>query len=164
MSQLIVADAGPLIGMARVGFLFLLRELYSAVLIPSRVLAELRVSSDMPGARALSEALSLGWLVHVPIQPSDRWEHLASLLDPGEREAILLAQQQKASILIDEKHGRAVAKDLGLSVMGTGSILVKAKERGLLERVDVAIEKLAASGYRLAPGLRRQILELAGEA
>lgn len=117
----------------------------------------------MPGARALSEALSLGWLVEVPIHPTEEWAHLDRILDSGEAEAIALAQQQTAVLLIDERHGRAVAQDLGLSVIGTGGVLVKAKEKRLLDRVDAAIERLAASGYRLSPELRRQLLESAGE-
>jgi predicted nucleic acid-binding protein len=164
VTDLIVADAGPLIGLARVGLLSLLRDLYGRVLIPAQVLSELRVSSEMPGARALSDALSLGWLLQVPVRPTEEWAYLKSILDAGEAEAIALAQQQTAALLIDERHGRAVAQDLGLLVIGTGSVLLKAKKARLLDRVETAIEQLAASGYRLSPGLRKQLLELAGEA
>jgi predicted nucleic acid-binding protein len=164
MTSLIVADAGPLIGMARVGLLSILRDLYAKVLIPSRVLEELQVSSNRPGARALSAVLQEGWLVQLAVNPTPELKRLLETLDTGEAEAILLAQQQATSILIDERHGRAVARDLGLSVVGTGSILLQAKEKGLLDRVDVAIERLTGSGYRLSPELKQQILERAGEA
>ena len=164
MSSLIVADAGPLIGLGRVGLLPILRDLYTNVLIPSRVLKELRISSDMPGARALSAALQEGWLVHLAVDQTPELKQLLTILDPGEAEAILLARQQRTTILIDERHGRAVAQDLGLSVIGTGSLLLQAKDKGVLDRVDLAIERLTDSGYRLSSKLKRQILERAGEA
>jgi predicted nucleic acid-binding protein len=164
VSSLIVADAGPLIGLGRVGLLPLLRDLYTSVLIPSRVLKELRISSEMPGARALSAALQEGWLVHLAVDPTPELKKLLEMLDPGEAEAILLARQRTTPILIDERHGRAVARDLGLSVVGTGSVLLQAKEKGFLDRVDAAIERLTDAGYRLSPELKQQLLEQAGEA
>jgi len=41
VTSLVVADAGPLIGMARVGRLSVLKSLFSSVLIPQRVFKEL---------------------------------------------------------------------------------------------------------------------------
>jgi predicted nucleic acid-binding protein len=164
VTELVVADAGPLIGMARVGLLFLLRDIFGKVLIPTRVLTELQVGSGLPGALALSEALRQGWLLERPMPLLQEPDYGLEILDPGEAAAILLARVLKASILIDERRGRSVAKDLGLVVIGTGAVLIEAKGKGLLDRVDAAIEQLSEAGYRLAPALRQQLLELAGEA
>ena len=60
MTAVVVADAGPLIGLARIDRLSVLASLYGCVLIPELVLAELQVDSDRPGARALSAALAQG--------------------------------------------------------------------------------------------------------
>ena len=62
MSELIVADAGPLIGMAQVGLLPLLKDLYSQVLIPPKVHGELQIPLFRPGYEALAVALDEAWI------------------------------------------------------------------------------------------------------
>lgn len=52
MTAAIVADAGPLIGLGKIGRLPLLQTLYGMVLIPQGVHEELRVGSNLPGAVA----------------------------------------------------------------------------------------------------------------
>ncbi|MFL6233571.1 MAG: hypothetical protein ACJ76N_10595 [Thermoanaerobaculia bacterium] len=56
MSDLIVADAGPLIGLAQIGLLPLLRDLYSKILIPPKVHAELQIPLLRPGYEVLAGA------------------------------------------------------------------------------------------------------------
>ena len=58
---MIVADTGPLIGLARVGRLDLLRRLYGKVHIPAAVLDELALGSARPGAAVLEDFLKSGW-------------------------------------------------------------------------------------------------------
>jgi uncharacterized protein len=161
----VVADAGPLIGLARVGLLDLLRQLYGKVLIPVQVFEELQTSEDRPGSRALRAAVQEGWLESAAPASGDELGSLSLALGPGEAGAILLSGQRPCRfLLLDERRGRAVAKRRGLRVVGTGGILLAAKQQGLLSRVSQALDQLAESGYRLSPELRNQILTLAGEA
>jgi predicted nucleic acid-binding protein len=60
VTGIVVADATPLIGLARIDRLDLLHVLFGTVAIPTSVLSELRVSSDRPGSRALTAALAAG--------------------------------------------------------------------------------------------------------
>jgi uncharacterized protein len=160
----VVADAGPLIGLARVGLLDLLRHLYKRVLIPVQVFDELQTSADRPGSRALRSAVQEGWLESATLASGEELESLSLALGPGEAGAILLAGQRPCRfLLLDERRGRAVAKNHGLRVVGTGGVLLAAKQQGLLGRVSPALDQLADSGYRLSPELRSQILTLAGE-
>jgi uncharacterized protein len=160
----VVADAGPLIGLARVGLLHLLHQLYGKVLIPVQVFDELQTSEDRPGARALRAAMEEGWLESASLDKGEELEFLSLALGAGEAGAILLSGERPCHfLLLDERRGRSVAKKRGLRVVGTGGVLLTAKEQGLIDRVSDALDRLTASGYRLSSELRERILSLAGE-
>jgi predicted nucleic acid-binding protein len=69
----VVADAGPLIGLARVGLLDLLRHLYGKILIPVQVFEELQTSEGRPGSRALRAALQEGCSNRLPSPAARNW-------------------------------------------------------------------------------------------
>lgn len=160
----VLADASPLIGLARTGLLSLLQELYATVVIPVSVFAELRTVEDRPGSQALQKALDEGWIKPEEIQLQEELEILLQVLGRGEAEAILLAQQRPYRfLLLDEKRGRAVARRRGIRVVGTGGVLLAAKQKGLLDSVSRVLDQLAAAGYRLSAKLRTEVLRRAGE-
>jgi len=160
----VVADAGPLIGLARVGLLHLLLRLYGKVLIPVQVFEELQTSEDRPGARSLRAAIEEGWLEPIPLAKGEELEFLGIALGAGEAGVILLSEQLPCRfLLLDERRGRSVVKKRGLRVVGTGGVLLAAKEQGLIDRVSDALDQLAARGYRLSSELRERILGLADE-
>ena len=108
MTSLVVADAGPLIGMARVGRLSVLQSLFGSVLIPQRVFKELKISSDRPGAKAISEGIHSGWIKIGEIKNQSNSSIQRLLVDSGEAEAIQLATEQNATLflLMIEKDGK----------------------------------------------------------
>lgn len=161
---MIVADAGPLIGLARVGLLELLRRQFGMVAVPPQVFGELQIESDRPGARALREAFATGWGVVVGPNRSPGLTSSTGGVDDGEAAAILLAEQEGSTLLIDERRGRIAARRRGLRILGTGGVLLAARRRGDIESVASALDALGGAGYRMAPALRQRLLELAGEA
>jgi len=162
VNRIPVADAGPLIALARIGRHDLLARLYGLVVVPTAVMEELQLDSGRPGARALGVALTAGWL-EVMAAPTDAFR-LKRLLDPAEAEAILLAEKIACRfLLIDERRGRVIARRRGIPVVGTGGFLITAKRRGALESVTAELERLTENGYRLAPVLVEEIRRLAGE-
>ena len=164
MTGAVVADTGPLIGMARIGHLHLLKGLYNIIKIPPKVYEELKISSDKPGAKAASEAVNAGWIRVVPLRRPGDSAILGSIIDAGEAESIQLALELKARLLIiDDKTGRSAAKRRGIHVIGIGGILLSAKKAGLLGKVAPILDELASVGYRLSPALCNRIAELADE-
>lgn len=86
-------------------------------------------------------------------------------LDPGETEAITLALELKADlILMDERKGTLAARQLGLTSIGVIGILVDAKHRRLIPAVLPLIDELS-SGLRffVSPSLREKIAALTSE-
>lgn len=137
MTSIIVADARPLIGMARIGHISLLQSLYKSIIIPPRVLEELKISSNKPGAMAVSEAIRDGWVKIVALERASDSTVLSLLIDAGEAESIQLALEQNAHLLIiDDRKGRKTAKSRDIRIIGTGGILISAKKAGLLEKVS----------------------------
>ncbi len=161
MSRIVVADAGPLIALATAGRIELLSGLFEQVLIPEAVREELKPNSDRAGARELRLAMAPGkWL---KIRKLRAHKPLSSMLDAGENQAILLAIQVKAPLLIDDLKGRRAGKAAGLRVIGTGRILIEAKKKGLIEEISPVLEQLAEAGYRISARLAKRLLELSGE-
>jgi predicted nucleic acid-binding protein len=164
LTAVIVADAGPLIGLGKVGRLPLLQALYGMVLIPQRVHEELRVGSNLPGAVAAGRAIVEGWLLVRSVQDEVAVSRLVSLVDRGEAEAIVLAHESAARfLLVDDRRARDVARRRGIPVVGIGGVLLAAKRKGLIEAVGPLLDSLASAGYRLSPELRNTLRSLAGE-
>ena len=164
MTDLIIADTGPLIGLARTNWLWLLQRRYRQVLVPPDVHNELQIDWPRPGSKALLSAIQEGWLLTAELPKGQETKQLAAILDPGEAEAILLAQARVARLLLDERRGRAVAHRRGVTVIGTGAVLLAAKRLRVVDRVSPILNELADHGYRVSDRLRRHIVTLADES
>ena len=151
-----VADAGPLIALARVEQLKLLRSLFGGGLIPPAVSKEVQTGSGRPGATRIGEALSAGWLRVTPLADDRQAADFVRVVDAGEAEAIALCLERKVRfLLIDDAKGRKVAQRTGIPLVGVAGVLLTAKSRGLLVAVSPILEELASVGYRLS----RQLIE-----
>jgi len=158
-TPLIVADAGPLIALAKTGSLDLLKNLFGKVLIPIAVHKELHIDSSRPGSVALSKAMT--WIrVEETKEPS---KYLLYSIDRGEAEAITLALKKNASLLIDETRGRIAARNAGVQIFGTGAVLIRAKEKRIISAVKPYLNALCNAGYRISKPLQKEILHRAGE-
>lgn len=86
-----------------------------------------------------------------------------SNLHPGESQAIALAEElQAALLLIDDRVGAQVALERGLTITGTLGVLVEAAQMGLT-RIEVVLRKLRDTNFRATPGLYDRALEMARE-
>ncbi len=115
----------------------------------------------LPGAIKIATALKQGRLTIKDDFDAAIAEKLN--LGRGESEAIALALAYKCPLLIDERKGRRVAKEMGLDILGTGATLIIAKNYGVIESVRPSLEQLDAMGIYLSAKVKSQILSRAGE-
>ena len=122
------------------------------------------IEPPVPGTREVQEA---AWLEVRAVVSRDVVAYLQDeiRLDPGESEAIALAIELKADLLlIDERRGRAAADRLGIKITGLLGILVEAKQKNLITAVKPLMDALiATSEFRVSPALYNQILSLVNE-
>ena len=159
---MIVSDAGPIIIFARIGRLSLLRQVTGSLTIPDAVHDEIVVKKGgMPGAAEVASAV---WIQRAVVSDRATLDRLPPGLHAGEREAIALAKERGAQLLIDEIRARRVAMDQKIDVIGTLRILSEAKRLGLITTVRPIIGLMQSRGYRFDRVLIRRFLERMDEA
>ena len=158
--MIVISDTGPVTNLLQIERLYLLKELFQRIIIPIGVFAEL---SHIPEQRLALEALD--WVEVKEAPQGELFNKLLETLDRGEAEAIALAVDSKAELLlIDERKGRGVADDLGIRKTGTLGILIRAKEKGLLSKVKPEMDKLIKeTRFRIHAELYKGILKLVNE-
>ena len=82
-----------------------------------------------------------------------------SSLDLGEQVAITLAQTLSADLLIiDERLGRQIARERGISIIGTLGILDDAASQGLVDLSD-SISRLQKTNFRISRRIIQALLD-----
>lgn len=163
--MLVVSNTSPILNLAIIGHLNLIKDQFVQVIVPPGVLAELKINEDRPGSLAMQAAIAEGWIQVQPLTQSQTIvQLLRQTLDHGESEAIALALEKQADwILLDERDGRKMAKSLGLKITGILGILLKAKQSGSVSLLKPALDDLTQiAGFRIAPTLMAQILAMDG--
>jgi uncharacterized protein len=161
--SVIVSDASPLIGLAKISHLHLLPLLYGTIKVPTAVYAELTVSGV--GRAGAEEVAQASWIQVESVTDQLRVDYLRGDLDLGEAEALVLAQERHANyFLVDEERARTVAKLLRVPFIGTAGILVLAKRTGHIPAVAPLILQLRRHQFYLSDRLVEMILRQVNEA
>lgn len=161
--MIVVSDTSPVLNLARIGRLDLLALLYHQVFIPSAVYEELiRSKSDLPPAVDLA---SQPWLTVAAANDRSRVQELREYLDSGEAEAVVLAIELRADLLlVDERRGRRVAKAAGLAITGLLGVIATAKRAGLVQLAKPLLDELIDSArFWIGPDLYAEVLSELGE-
>lgn len=154
--MIVISDTTPLNYLILIGEQELLLRLFERVIIPRAVWTELQAEGAPESVKS--------WLANRPEWLEVRQANLAAdatldALDHGEQEAILLAQELRANLLLmDDKDGRLEAARRSLAVVGTLGVLDKAAERNLLDLPE-ALARLQQTSFRVAPLLLESLLE-----
>ena len=146
--------------MALIDRLTLIKEQFGKVSITQAVLNELRVEENLPGSKLMKNALESGWIQVEEVHDSPILRVLNRDLDKGEAEAIALALQLKAElILLDEREARIAAKNLEIKVTGVLGILLRAWRQEEFPSLQQELEKLRnEAGFHIANHLYDKIL------
>ncbi|MGV0028451.1 DUF3368 domain-containing protein [Phormidesmis priestleyi] len=137
----IVSNTSPLITLAGIGKFDLFHQLYGIITIPRAVYNKMAgFSRTVPGTL---EVQTLPWIVTQSVTDPNQVASLRSVLDQGEAEAITLALQLNAELLIiDERPGRAIAQQCGIKIIGVLGVLLEAKHQGLIVVVKPLMDQL----------------------
>ncbi len=139
-----------------------MQEFFGTVLIPPSV------DRELEQATARFPAVNIREVEFIRVCPPSDLQKVRELmkeLDPGESEALALALEMGIkAVLMDEAAGRSVATRLGIMPIGVLGILVRAKQRGLIESVSPLLRRLEEEiGFFVSRELRSEIRRRAGE-
>ncbi|HNB53869.1 MAG TPA: DUF3368 domain-containing protein [Anaerolineales bacterium] len=157
-----VADAGPLIFLAKLNRLDLLTRTGDNFCLPQAVMVEIHAKSDEACRRV--EVATHTWLKIQTVKNREAVELLLADLDLGESEVITLAREIKADkVLINDLDARRFARRVGLSMIGTVGILLAARLRGDIPSLKDELERLQEYGFRISKPLLEEVLLAANE-
>ncbi len=157
----VVSNTSPILNLASIEKLSLLRDQFGEVVVPHAVLNEFRLNENLPGTGEISTALEEGWLSVQNLSTHEQAVLFERELDKGESEAIALALELKAEILlVDEREARRISKILDLKVIGVIGILIKAYMNGQLTSLDTVLYELKnVAGFYISEQLLNDILQ-----
>ena len=113
----------------------------------------------------ISSTLNARWLKVKEVKNQERVDTLRGTLDSGESEAIVLADELRANLLIiDESKGRQVASSLGIEITRLLGVLLRAKNANLLPELRPCLDMLESqANFYLSQSVRSHVLTLANE-
>lgn len=151
-----VFDASPLVFFDVLGYAELLPELHQ-VLVPPAVVEEVVALPGEPGSGLPAEEWVERW---VPRPETLRRVESEMTEGRGEKEAIALALDLSALIVLDDKRARSYARRVGLRLTGTLGVLLRLHRLGLASRgLEEDLRLLERADMRITPELRRMVLE-----
>ena len=173
MKKVVIADAGPLIALARIGRLELLAQLFGKVALTDLVALEITGGGVFADAEPLAKALAQAWLETIvlsqeALEACHDWVNLHQI-DMGEASALVLASQliahgDEVLVIMDETRGRQAAQHAAIAITGTAGLLLLAKRFGWLPAVKPLLIALQAQSYYLSDRLLEAVLRQSGEA
>ncbi len=158
----VVVNTTPLIALAEIHHIDLLRQLYGEILVPPAVRAEV-IAGGSSGV-GVEEFTKADFIRTVPLGDPRRLDFFVDL-DRGEAEVIALAEEMEADlVIIDELLGRKHAQRLGMNVTGSIGVLIKAKQMGILPRIAPLLKAWRSTGRQwFSESLQREALLMTGE-
>lgn len=158
----VVCDSTVLIGLAKVGKIDLLKQIYKEIYIPEAVFAEVAIKGrGRPGAKEVANA---GWINKKPVKDKRTVEMLAAEIGHGEAEVLVIGKELNADwLIIDDERARAAAISSGFQIIGLAGILLLAKQLKLIPVLKPLLDDLKNKNFRISDNIYKEVLKKAGE-
>jgi predicted nucleic acid-binding protein len=151
MSNTIISDTSCLIILTNINEIDLLRKLYGKIITTAEVAEEF--------GQTLPE-----WIEIRVASDEFRQRILELQIDKGEASAIALAIELSDSVVIlDDYKARKLAESLGIQIIGTIGIIIKAKRQGVIESIKPFLQKIRQTDFRISEEIEKRALEESGE-
>jgi len=166
---IVISNASPLIYLAKVNRLHLLKDLFEKIIIPMEVYDEVvtrGLKDSFSDARIVENAVKNGWIEVVKLSESIRKNEINFKgLDYGEIAVLKLAGTYSNSlVLIDDASARKIAESLGYNVKGTLYVILLAVRKKIISKkiAHEIINRLISSGFRISIELYLKVIESLG--
>ena len=158
----VICDSTVLIGLAKIGKLDLLKQIYEEVYIPEAVYTEVvSRGKGKPGVREIANAL---WIKKEPVKERRTVDLLIAEMGHGEAEVLVLGKELNADwLLVDDERARTAAVSAGFNIIGLAGILLLAKQLKLIPSIKPLFDELRNKNFRISDKICKQILKKAGE-
>lgn len=150
MATIVIADTSCLILYETIGRFDILQHTFENFVVTTEVAKEY---GSIPE-----------WISIQAINNKATYLELRSHLGKGEASSIVLALENENSVLIlDEKKGRRIALEYGIEIIGSLGLLLKAKEKGVIDSVREILVLIEQTKFRISQQIKQKILQEAGE-
>ncbi len=156
---MIVSDSTAIITLINIDEFKLLEFFTQKIIMPEEVYDEISTKKD--AKNFLDKQIETKFIEVLPYGNPLLFDELRISLDKGESAAIVLATEKNMPLLIDEKKGRQVARNMGVEIVGLIGIIrfLYQREEISREKTRLLLEKLDASSFRVSKKLIDLVLE-----
>ena len=156
-----VSDSTPLIHLAKIGKINLLKKLFDEIIIPRAIYQEIFAGKN----NGRNEILMIEELIKEKFIIIKEPKNIAEIenLDNGEKECISLCKELNINnILIDELKGFDIAQLFDLTPVRTTSILIILLDKKMinLNEYKELLKKLLSGGYFLNASIYEKLLNI----
>ena len=151
-----ISNSTPLICLAKLNQLKLLKKLFKKIIIPEAVKEEV-VIAGKPGYSVINKAIEEGW-----IKIENPKQNIELGLGKGENAAITLAKEKHDKIIIDDSFAIKAVKSLDIDYIRTTSVILLALKNKIIKKDEAKelIQKLVEQGYYISPPVFSELFRM----
>ncbi len=155
----VIVNTTPIISLAAINRLDIFKSLFGKIIIAEAVYAEIKAKQGYGYHEVDNDFIEVQ-----AVQGQLYKDFLLTELDAGEAETIILAKEIDADfVIIDENLGYKIANHAGLTAIRTLSVLLRAKEKGLVLQLKPLLDEMIEKGRWYSDSVYRIFLRQAGE-